>query len=100
VLGPKDDKQEFSGNGDRNTRDFALRGGTYRADWAASRRSSSACQHEVIFRGRDTDYSARVVNERVENTDSGERRLNDVPAGRYYFDVNSNCDWLLRLTQP
>ena len=99
IPAPKDDKKEFEGSGGKNTRAFTLRGGTYRVEWAAGRPSLLPCSHRVTLRETDQRYSERIANELVEHTDRGKRELADLPAGRYYFDVDSTCDWRLALTQ-
>lgn len=97
----------LSGSGNRTSDPFHLAGGTYRHDWSAwsQRPEFPPCTHSARLVAVDPANPAaaawvtplaRLVHVPATGG-SYQNRIEDLKAGDYYLDVNSECSWQISL---
>jgi len=90
------------GTGADSSDPIALTAGTYVVVWSASPPSTTACLHKAALESTSEEHLYELMNERITKPVKGQKVvIKGVPAGIYYFDVNSECAWQFVLTgQP
>lgn len=88
------------GTGADSSDPITLTAGTYVVIWSASPPSTTACLHKAALESTSEEYLHELMNERITKPVKGQRVvIKGVPAGIYYFDVNSECAWQFVLTR-
>jgi hypothetical protein len=88
------------GTGADSSDPITLTAGTYLVVWSASPPSTTACLHRAALESTNEEYLHELMNERITKPVKGQRVvIKGVPAGIYYFDVNSECAWQFVLTR-
>jgi hypothetical protein len=88
------------GSGADSSEPMTLRAGTYVVAWSASRLSTTACLHKAALESTNEEYLHELMNESITKPVKGRQVvIKGVPAGTYYFDVNSECAWQFVLTR-
>jgi hypothetical protein len=88
------------GTGADSSDPITLSAGTYVVVWSASPLSSTACLHKAALESTNEEHLYELMNERITKPVKGQRVVvKGVPAGIYYFDVNSECAWQFVLTR-
>jgi hypothetical protein len=88
------------GTGADSSDPMTLTAGTYLVVWSASPPSTTACLHKAALESTNEEYLHELMNERITKPVKGQRVvIKGVPAGNYYFDVNSECAWQFVLTR-
>jgi hypothetical protein len=88
------------GTGADSSAPMTLRAGTYVVAWSASRLSTTACLHKAALESTNEEYLHELMNESITKPVKGRQVvIKGVPAGTYYFDVNSECAWQFVLTR-
>ena len=88
------------GTGADSSDPITLTAGTYVVVWSASPPSTTACLHKAALESTSEEYLHELMNERITKPVKGQRVvIKGVPAGIYYFDVNSECAWQFVLTR-
>jgi hypothetical protein len=88
------------GTGADSSDPITLTAGTYVVVWSASPPSTTACLHKAALESTNEEYLHELMNERITKPVTGQRVvIKGVPAGTYYFDVNSECAWQFVLTR-
>ena len=90
------------GTGADSSQPITLTAGTYVVTWSATPPSTTACQHKAALESTSEDYLHELMNERITRPVKDRQVvIKGVPAGIYYFDVNSECDWrFVLIRQP
>lgn len=102
---PLQDPLTLTGKGTLNTPPFSLAGGVYKATWQATAEASRfnvGCFHGARLQsseGRAYSDSTGSGQAPAGSTMTGETFLYNVPAGRYYLDATSGCQWSVTLAQ-
>jgi len=88
------------GTGADSSDPIALTAGTYLVVWSASPPSTTACLHKAALESTNEEYLYELMNQSITKPIKGQRVvIKGVPAGTYYFDVNSECAWQFVLTR-
>jgi len=88
------------GTGADSSDPITLTAGTYVVVWSASPPSTTACLHKAALESTNEEYLHELMNERITKPVKGQKVvIKGVPAGIYYFDVNSECAWQFVLTR-
>lgn len=97
---PATDAVSLSGTETKKTQPFGLQGGTYRAQWTATLKSSS-CYFGAELRSPDSSEYEQIANTTLEErgtVKSDETVLYNIPGGIYYLDVDTTgCDWTITI---
>jgi hypothetical protein len=82
------------GDGPGGSAAMTLVAGDYTLAWSASPSSGASCQHRAALETTDELVIHPLMNEPITAAvKDREIRLDDLPAGEYYIDVNSDCSW-------
>jgi hypothetical protein len=88
------------GSGADSSDPITLTAGTYLVVWSASPPSTTACLHRAALESTNEEHLYELMNQLITKPVKGQRVVvKDVPAGIYYFDVNSECAWQFVLTR-
>ena len=88
------------GTGADSSDPITLTAGTYLVVWSASPPSTTACLHRAALESTNEEHLYELMNQSITKPVKDQRVVvKGVPAGIYYFDVNSECAWQFVLTR-
>jgi hypothetical protein len=84
-----------SGSGTQDTKAFALPAGHFHVTWRATAESAVGCFHGATLKATNEGafFGATAGSGLVQETADGSTEVYNVPAGEYYWSVNSGCAW-------
>ncbi len=87
-----------TGDGPGGSTAMDLVEGDYILRWSATPSDLPTCQHRAALETTDELVIRPLMDEKVTGSATEhEIVLDDLPAGQYYIDVNSNCGWTFTL---
>jgi hypothetical protein len=93
VVPASDQPIVLTGNGDLNTKAFALAGGNYTIAWTATRVSSTDCGFNGFIKDAGNSSADSFYGRAGQgNTTSGTSQTYGVKAGLYYFRSSTSCE--------
>jgi hypothetical protein len=83
-----------TGEGPGGSQAMTLIAGDYTLAWSAAPSGGASCEHRAALETTDELVIHPLMNESITAAiKDREIRLDDLPSGEYYIDVNSDCTW-------